>query len=114
MPNIQQRVDSHRQSNIVYKITQATNNMKNLKLLGKFYSTDEFADELVKHLKIIKRCDANSIVECLPSSTVRTSECEKYEVSKAKTGKQLGFKNRIIYNVELFSAELIKIYFLIY
>ncbi len=105
MPNIQQRVDSHRQANIVYKITQATNNMKNLGLLGKFNSTDEFADELVKHLKITKRCDANNIAECWPSSTVRTSEGEEYEVSKAKTGKQLGFKNRTSDNVGLVLAD---------
>ena len=105
MPNVQQRVNSQRQANIVYKITQATNNMKSLGFLNKYASTDDFVDELVKHIKISKRCGADNIAECWPTKTVITSEGEEFEVSQTKTGKQLGFKDRASDNVGLVLAD---------
>ena len=39
--------------------------MKSLGLLnGSYKTTDEFVDELQKHLKIVKRCSANNIADC--------------------------------------------------
>ena len=33
-------------------------------LIGSYKTTDEFVDELQKHLKVIKRCSANDIADC--------------------------------------------------
>ena len=63
--NINERVYSTRQANTAYKVTQATDKMKSLGLLnGSYKTTDEFVDELQKHLKIVKRCSANDIADC--------------------------------------------------
>ena len=65
MPNIQERANSQRQANIVYKITQATDLMKaNGAMVEGFESTDKFVDELQKYLKIMKRCDSEHIADC--------------------------------------------------
>ena len=77
MPNIQERVNSQRQANIVYKVTQATNLMKaNGAMINGFESTDAFVDELQKYLKIMKRCDSEHIAECWPTKKVTTSDGE--------------------------------------
>ena len=66
--NINERVYSTRQANTAYKVTQATDKMKALGLLnGSYKTTDEFVDELQKHLKIVKRCSANNIADCWPT-----------------------------------------------
>ena len=93
MPVIQERVDSHRHSNIVYKVTQATNLMKSLGMLGKFSNTDEFVDVLEKYLKISKRCDSEHLVDCWPTEKVIGSDGNEYNVKDAKTRGDLGFKN---------------------
>ena len=94
MPNIQERANSQRQANIVYKITQATNLMKSNGALSEgFESTDKFVDELQKYLKIMKRCDSDHIADCWPTTKVTDSEGDEYEVSKAKTRGDLGFKD---------------------
>ena len=95
MPNIQERINSERQANIVYKITQATDLMKaNGALVDGFASTDAFVDELQKYLKIMKRCDSEHIAECWPTKKVRTSEGKEYEVKDAKTRNQLGISDK--------------------
>ena len=107
MPNIQERVNSQRQANIVYKVTQATNLMKaNGAMINGFESTDAFVDELQKYLKIMKRCDSDHIVDCWPTKKVRTSEGKEYEVSKAQTRALLGFKtNKETKNVGIILAD---------
>ena len=67
--------------------------MKSLGELGKFESTDDFVDALEKHLKIMKRCDADHIVDCWPTETIRTSLGKEYEVKSAKYRDSLGFKD---------------------
>ncbi len=104
--NITERVNSSRQANIAYKITQATDKMKALGLLnGSYNSTDEFVDELQKHLKIAKRCDANHIADCWPTEKVMTSDGEEFDVSEAKTGKNLNIKGNNSNNVGLVLAD---------
>ncbi len=104
--NINELIYSTRQANIAYKVTQATDTMKSLGLLNKTYSsTDDFADELVKHLKVIKRCNSNNISACWPTDYVTTSEGEKYEVAGAKKGKNLNIKSNITDNVGLILAD---------
>ena len=94
MPNIQERVNSQRQANIVYKITQATNLMKaNGAMINGFESTDAFVDELQKYLKIMKRCDSEHIADCWPTKKVRTSDGKEFEVKNAIERQNLGKKD---------------------
>lgn len=106
MENVTERVNSNRQANIAYKVTQATDKMKALGLLnGSYASTDAFVDELQKHLKVAKRCSANNIADCWPTQKVITSDGEEFEVSKAKTGKNLNIKGNTSNNVGLVLAD---------
>ena len=104
--NINERANSERQANIAYKITQAMDKMKSLGLLNENYtSTDAFVNELEKHLKIAKRCDADSIANCWPTKTVTTSDGESFEIKNAKTGKLLNLPNNKTNNVGLVLAD---------
>lgn len=104
--NISELVNSHRQANIAYKITQATDKMKAMGLLnGGYASTDAFVDELQKHLKIAKRCDANHIADCWPTNKVKTSDGEEFEVKDVKTGKNLNIESNTSDNVGLVFAD---------
>ena len=89
--NINARSYAERQVNIAQKVTQAMEQMRAHGLLNQNYSTtDDFVDELQKFLKIAKRCDSNSIVNCWPSQTVIDGQGKTVNVSeKAKTGKGL-------------------------
>ena len=91
--NVNERANSERDANIAYKITQAVEKMRALGYLNASYSsTEAFVDELQNHLKIAKRCDYNHIAECWPTSTVIDTTGKEYDVSKAKTGKDLQLK----------------------
>ena len=70
-----------------------------------YASTDDFVDELSKYLKISTRCDAAHIADCWPTKTVTTSDGETYDVSKAKTGKNLNLKDNKSDNVGLILAD---------
>ena len=88
--NINERVNSERHANIALKVTQAMEQMRAHGLLNNSYETTEsFVDELQKYLKIAKRCDSSHIADCWPTQTVTDSNGEEFEVSKAKTGKNL-------------------------
>ena len=70
-----------------------------------YASTDDFVDELSKYLKISTRCDASHIADCWPTKTVTTSDGETYDVSKAKTGKNLNLKDNKSNNVGIILAD---------
>ncbi len=77
-----------REKNISSKVSQAVLTMKAMNDLGTIYeSTDDFVDELEKHLKIIKRCDASHLTECWPSKKVINSLKKTVEVSEYTTGR---------------------------
>ena len=104
--SISERINSERQANVAFKITQAVEKMHALGLMsGKYTTTDAFVDELQKHLKIAKRCDANHIAACWPTDKVTTSDGEEFEIAKAKKGKNLGLKNNTSDNVGLVLAD---------
>ncbi len=104
--NVNERVNSEREANIAFKINQAMEKMRALGLLNASYgSTEAFVDELQNHLKIAKRCDSAHIAECWPTATVIDTNGEEYDVSKAKTGKDLQFKDRTTPNVGLVLAD---------
>ena len=88
--NLTERINSNRHANIAYKVTQAMEKMRGLGLLSQNYETTEnFVDELQKHLRISKRCDSEHIASCWPTEKVTDSNGEEFEVSKAKKGKNL-------------------------
>ena len=92
--SVTERKNSERHANIVYKVTQAMEMMKVHGELGRRYDTTEaFVDELQKYLKISKRCDANHIADCWPTDKVTDGEGNEFEISKAKTGKNLSLQS---------------------
>ena len=92
--NVTERKNSERHANIVYKVTQAMDIMKaHGELSGTYPSTEAFVDELQKYLKVSKRCDANHIADCWPTAKVTDGEGNEFEVSKAKTGKNLSLQS---------------------
>ena len=106
MENITERINSSRQANVANKITEAMDHMKSQGALATSYaSTDAFVDELQKYIKVAKRCDASHIAECWPTPTVTTSDGDEFDVSKAKTGKNLNIKNNTTNNVGLILAD---------
>ena len=74
----------------MYKFSLATEKMARLNLIGPYDSTDAFVDELQKHLKISKRCNASNLRGCWPYDTVDLGNGKTWDISKTKTGKQLG------------------------
>ncbi|MBO6088547.1 prepilin-type N-terminal cleavage/methylation domain-containing protein [bacterium] len=90
MVNVTERINSTRQANIAYKVTQAMEMMRAHGLLNHSYdSTESFVDELQKYLKTAKRCDSSHIADCWATEKVTTADGEEFEVSDAKTGKNL-------------------------
>ncbi len=103
--NVTERKNSERHANIVYKVTQAMDIMKaHGELSGTYPTTEAFVDELQKYLKISKRCDSNHIADCWPTDKVTDGEGNEFEVSKAKTGKNLSL-NTNTNNVGLILAD---------
>ena len=70
-----------------------------------YNSTDEFVDEFSKYIKISTRCDADHIADCWPTKTVTTTDGETFDVSKAKTGKNLNLKDNKSNNVGIILAD---------
>ncbi len=103
--SVTERKNSERHANIVYKVTQAMDIMKaHGELSGTYPSTEAFVDELQKYLKVSKRCNANNIADCWPTSKVTDGEGKEFEVSKARTGKNLSL-NTDTNNVGLILAD---------
>ncbi len=90
LTNIQSKVRAERSRSVQYKFSLATEKMARLNLIGPYDSTDAFVDELQKHLKISKRCNASNLRGCWPYDTVDLGNGETWDISKTKTGKQLG------------------------
>ena len=104
--NIEERVNTERQVNIVQKITKAMEVMKSHGELYDFNSTEEFVDALKKYIKVVKICDSEHLEECWPTETVRNADNEVYEVKNAKTRNNLGFlDNKTVENVGLVLAD---------
>ena len=90
LTNIQSKVRAERSRSVQYKFSLATEKMARLNLIGPYDSTDAFVDELQKHLKISKRCNASNLRGCWPYDTVDLGNGKTWDISKTKTGKQLG------------------------
>ena len=86
---INNKVRAEQTRTVKYKFTKATEKMNSLGLIGPYASTDAFVDELQKHLKIMKRCDASHLRECWPYDEVDLGNGKTWDISKTKTGKNL-------------------------
>ena len=106
LKNIAERSNSEAQANLAQKITKSMDLMRADGGLERTYnSTDEFVDEFSKYIKISTRCDADHIADCWPTKTVTTTDGETYDVSKAKTGKNLNLKDNKSDNVGIILAD---------
>ena len=90
LTNIQSRIRAEQSRTVQYKFSLATEKMARLNLIGPYDSTDAFVDELQKHLKISKRCNASNLRGCWPYDTVDLGNGKTWDISKTKTGKQFG------------------------
>ena len=85
---INKKVRAEQVRTVKYKFTKATEKMNSLGLIGPYDSTDAFVDELQKHLKIMKRCDASHLRECWPYDEINTTN-EAIAVSSLTNGSSL-------------------------
>ena len=93
LTNIQSKVRAERSRSVQYKFSLATEKMARLNLIGPYDSTDAFVDELQKHLKISKRCNASNLRGCWPYDAVDLGNGKTWDISKTKTGRQFGMNN---------------------
>ena len=106
LKNVAERENSEAQANLAQKITKSMDLMRADGGLERTYnSTDEFVDEFSKYIKISTRCDAAHIADCWPTKTVTTSDGKTFDVSKAKTGKNLNLKDNKSDNVGIILAD---------
>ena len=92
LTNVQSKIRAEQIRSAKYKFSLATEKMARLNLIGPYDSTDAFVDELQKHLKISKRCNASNLRGCWPYDTVDLGGGKTWDISKTKTGKELGMK----------------------
>ena len=92
LTNVQSKIRAEQIRSAKYKFSLATEKMARLNLIGPYDSTDAFVDELQKHLKISKRCNASNLRGCWPYDTVDLGDGKTWDISKTKTGKELGMK----------------------
>ncbi len=92
LANIQERVRNEQVRTIKYKLTQATDKMKSLDLIGRYgteqTATEEFVNELKNHFKIAKVCNSDNISGCWPTSTINTAD-GTVSVSSLTTGSAI-------------------------
>jgi type II secretory pathway pseudopilin PulG len=92
LPSLITKVQSHIRENqirmVKYKFTKATDSMKSLGLIGPYYAnTEEFVNELQKHLKIAKVCTSDNLRGCWPYDKITLEDGKEFDISKATTGK---------------------------
>ena len=92
LTNVQSKIRGEQKRSVKYKFSLATEKMARLNLIGPYDSTDAFVDELQKHLKISKRCNASNLRGCWPYDTVDLGDGKTWDISKTKTGKELGME----------------------
>ena len=92
LTNVQAKIRAEQIRSAKYKFSLATEKMARLNLIGPYDSTDAFVDELQKHLKISKRCNASNLRGCWPYDTVDLGNGKTWDISKTKTGSQLGME----------------------
>uniref|UniRef100_UPI0040254BA9 type II secretion system protein n=1 Tax=Candidatus Scatousia sp. TaxID=3085663 RepID=UPI0040254BA9 len=88
MTNVNERIRKEQVRTVKYKLTQATDKMKSLGLIGPYATTEDFVNELRKHLKIAKVCDNQHLDECWPTKSISTPDGE-VKVKTLTTGAKI-------------------------
>lgn len=86
--NVNERIRKEQVRTVKYKLTQATDKMKSLGLIGAYATTEDFVNELRKHLKIAKVCDNQHLDECWPTESISTPDGE-VKVRTLTTGAKI-------------------------
>ena len=92
LTNVQAKIRAEQIRSAKYKFSLATEKMARLNLIGPYDSTDAFVDELQKHLKISKRCNASNLRGCWPYDTVDLGNGKTWNIADTKTGRNLGME----------------------
>ena len=88
MTNVNERIRKEQVRTVKYKLTQATDKMKSLGLIGAYATTEDFVNELRKHLKIAKVCDNQHLDKCWPTESISTPDGE-VKVRTLTTGAKI-------------------------
>ena len=92
MANLRERQMSERQVNIVQKVTHSMEHMRATGKLTNYSSTEEFVNELKKHLKIAKICDNSHLRDCWPTAAITDSKGNELDINEVKKGSNLNLK----------------------
>lgn len=92
MTNLRERQMSERQVNIVQKVTHSMEHMRATGKLTNYSSTEEFVNELKKHLKIAKICDNSHLRDCWPTAAITDSKGNELDINEVKKGSNLNLK----------------------
>lgn len=87
--NIEERMNSYKHANVVQKVTKSVELMVVSGDYKDIYTTEDFINALSKHLNISKVCNSENITDCWPSKTIKTANGSAYDISNAKTSKDL-------------------------
>ena len=87
--NVQERILNEQARNTKYKITQATDKMKSLGLLGGYSSTEEFLKEFTKHYKVAKICSNQNLKECWAADNIETLANKNVNPATLTTGNTI-------------------------
>ena len=101
MQDMAERINSHRQANIAQKITKSVELMTVNGDHQGINNTEEFVNKLSKYLKIAKICKSNELEKCWPTKKIKTAKEEEYNISDAKTSKDLHTRGTETDNVGL-------------
>ena len=92
--NVQNKIRAERIKNIEHKLSKATDKMVSLGVMTGHNSTEDFVNELGKHLKLAKVCSNDNLKACWPYEKVivRDSGLE-WNIGGTKTPIDLKMKN---------------------
>ena len=93
--NVRNQVRAKRIENIEQKFSKATDKMVALGVYTGLGSTENFVNELGKHLKLAKVCDNDNLQSCWPYEKVltRVNTNTLWEISKTKEASELKMKD---------------------
>ena len=116
---ITSKVQERTRNMAIAKLTQVMKVLNSQDLLHGITTTDEFADILEKHVKVIKRCDSEHLINCFNKTITRetakvlgnTTGLKHENTSEIKTGKDLGFPANVSGNVGFILADGLSLIF---
>ena len=116
---ITSKVQERTRNMAVAKLTQVMKMLNSQDLLHGISTTDEFADILEKHVKVIKRCDAEHLTSCFNKTITRetakvlgnTSGLKQENTAELTKGEHLGFPANTSDNVGFILADGISMIF---